>query len=165
MQLATLAGRNAAGRTGDGRQLLGCELFPSHSNRVRYHAVAKLLNFEHYLHWPLAARKSAFFSKSQKFELVVQNNVEQRIVYVDLAIVLNEAQFPKFVHEKINARPRCPDHLRQHLLRYFGKRLLKITGLSIPREQQESARQSFLAGVEKLIDQVLFHPDVSCQHV
>jgi hypothetical protein len=95
----------------------------------------------------------------------VQNNVQERIVYVDLAIVLNEAQLPEFVHEKIDSGSRCPDHLRQHLLRYLGKRLLKIAWLSIARQQQESARQSFLAGVEELVYQVFFHPDVPRQHI
>ena len=53
----------------------------------------------------------------------MQDDTQEGIVDVDLAVavVVDEAQFPKFVHEKIDSRPRCADHLRQSLLRYFGK--------------------------------------------
>ena len=50
----------------------------------------------------------------------MQDNTQEGFVDADLAIVLDEAQFPEFVHEKIDPGPRCADHLRQHLLRYFG---------------------------------------------
>ena len=68
------------------------------------------------------------------------------------AIVVNEAQFPEFIHEKIDPRARCANHFRQHLLRYFGKHLLRLVLLAIAREQQQSARQPFLGGVKELID-------------
>src|SRR5579862_3579278 len=84
---------------------------------------------------------------------------------MNLTIVLDEAQFTEFIHEKIDSRPRRPDHLGQRLLGYFGERLLEIAWLSITREQQESASQAFFAGVEELVYQILFHANVSCQHV
>ena len=95
----------------------------------------------------------------------MKDNVQKGIVNVDFAvvIVLDEAQFPEFVHEKIDAGPRCANHLRQHLLRYFGKHTLRMAWLAIAREEQQSARQPFLAGVKELVDQVLFDPNVSCQ--
>ena len=52
--------------------------------------------------------------------LLVKDNTPEGIVDVDLAVVLDEAQFPEFVHEKINPGPRGADHLRQHLLRSLG---------------------------------------------
>jgi hypothetical protein len=73
---------------------------------------------------------------------------------------MDEAQFPEFVHEKIHPRPRCANHFRQHLLRYFGKHLLWLGFLAIPSEQQKSPGQPFLARIEKLIDQILFDSDV-----
>ena len=76
-------------------------------------------------------------------------------------VVLNEAEFPEFIHEKVDSRARCSDHLRQHLLGNFGKHLFWLGFLAIPAEQQKSAGQSFLAGVKKLIDQILFDSDVS----
>jgi len=57
---------------------------------------------------------------------VLQDNTQEGFVDLDLAIVLDEAQFPEFVHEKIGPGPRCANHLRQHLLRYFGNHLLFI---------------------------------------
>jgi hypothetical protein len=33
-----------------------------------------------------------------------------------VAVVINEAQFPKFVHEMTHTRPRVADHLRERLL-------------------------------------------------
>ena len=96
---------------------------------------------------------------------VVQDNTQERIVDVDLAVVLDEAEFPEFVHEKIDPRPRRANHLRQHLLRYFGKYLLRMAWRAIAREQQQSARQAFLGGVEELIYQILLDSDVSRQHI
>jgi hypothetical protein len=45
--------------------------------------------------------------------LIVQNHVQQGTVNLDMAVVINKAQFPKFVHEKTHARSRRADHLRQ----------------------------------------------------
>jgi hypothetical protein len=53
------------------------------------------------------------------------------------AMVVNEAQFPEFVHEETDPRARCANHFRQHLLRYFGKHLLRLGFLAITSEQQE----------------------------
>ena len=55
--------------------------------------------------------------KRETLCLLVEDNTQEGIVDVDLAVVLNEAEFPEFVHEKINTRPRRANHLRQHLLR------------------------------------------------
>ena len=61
-----------------------------------------------------------------KVSLLVQDNSQEGFVDADLAVVLDEASLPKFVHEKINSGPGCANHLRQHLLRYFGKHLLRL---------------------------------------
>jgi hypothetical protein len=92
--------------------------------------------------------------------LLVQDNTQQGRVDVDPAIVLNEAQFLEFIHEEINPRPRCPNHFRQRLLRYFGKHFLGLVLLAIASEQQKSAGQPFLAGIKELIDQILLDSDV-----
>jgi hypothetical protein len=51
-----------------------------------------------------------------KTNLFVQDDSEEGIVHLNLAVVLDEAQFPEFVHEEIDSGPRCANHLRQHLL-------------------------------------------------
>src|SRR5438034_11353818 len=49
--------------------------------------------------------------------LIVQNEVQQGSVdFQVVAVVINEAQFPKFVHEVTHARSRGTDHLRKRLL-------------------------------------------------
>jgi len=97
--------------------------------------------------------------------LVVQDNTQEGIVDAKSAVVLDEAQLPEFVHEKIDPWACCADHLRQHLLRHFGKYLLRLVQRAITREQQQGACQPFLAGVEELVDQILFDSDVACQHI
>ena len=65
------------------------------------------------------------------------------------AIRVNEAQLLEFVHEKINPRPCGANHFGQCFLRYLGENLLRRTFLSIASEQQKSASQPFLGGVER----------------
>jgi hypothetical protein len=93
--------------------------------------------------------------------LLVQDNIQKGSVDVETAfVVFNEAEFPEFIHEEIDPGARCPDHPRQHLLRYFRKHLFWVGLLAVPSEQKKSARQSFLARVKELIDQILLNSDV-----
>src|SRR5882762_963931 len=92
--------------------------------------------------------------------LLVQNNTEEGAVDLKSAIVMNEAQFPELVHKKVDTGARCANHLRQHLLGNLGKHLLRLAFLAVASQQQKSAGQPFLAGVEKLIDQILLDSDV-----
>jgi hypothetical protein len=55
----------------------------------------------------------------------VQDDTQEGIVDLKSAIVMNEAQFPEFIHEKINTRASCANHFRQHLLGYSEKQLLR----------------------------------------
>src|SRR5258706_9620329 len=105
------------------------------------------------------------FDKRESWCLLVQDNAQEGIIDVDLAVVLDEARFPEFVHEKIAPGPRRANHLRQHLLRYFGQHLLRMALRAIAREQQERARQAFLGRVEELVYQVLLDSYVSRKHI
>jgi hypothetical protein len=51
----------------------------------------------------------------------VQDNIQQGLVDVNFAVIFDEAQLLEFVHEEVDTRPRCANHLRQFLLRYLGK--------------------------------------------
>jgi hypothetical protein len=95
----------------------------------------------------------------------VQDDAEEGTVNLEPAVVLDEAQFPEFVHEEVDARACRANHLRQDLLRQFGQHALGLVLLPISRQEQQRAGEALLAGVEELIDQVLFDADVSRQHV
>jgi hypothetical protein len=71
----------------------------------------------------------------EKSSLLVQDNTQEGTVDVDLPVVFDEAQSPEFVHEKIHPRACGTNHLRQYLLRYFGKDLLRLPRHAIAREQ------------------------------
>src|SRR5665213_1234051 len=79
------------------------------------------------------------------FRLIVQDNAQQRAVDFHVAVVIDEAQFSKFVHELVHTRPRSTDHLSERLLAdlrndWFGSALLaKIS------QQKKCPRQAFLA--------------------
>jgi len=98
--------------------------------------------------------------------LVVEDNGEQRVVDVDFAaVVVDEAELAEFVHEEIYAGARGAYHFGEGFLRNFGQRFLRIAGGTVSREQQQSAREALLAGIEELVDQIFFDADVARQHV
>jgi hypothetical protein len=66
-------------------------------------------------------------------------------VYLEPAIVMDESQLPKFVHEEIDAATSCPYQFGQSLLRYFGHYSFRLTFFSVPRKYQKSAGQPLLA--------------------
>ena len=105
------------------------------------------------------------FSYPAEADSIVEDDTKEGIVDVDFSVVLDEAQFSKFVHEEIDAGPRCADHLRQHLLRHLGEHLLRMVPCAVAREQEQSACQPFFAGVEELVDQILLNPNVSREHI
>jgi len=80
-------------------------------------------------------------------------------VDLDAAVVVNEAQFSKFVHEKTYAGPGRADHLRQRLLADFRDHRLRFVFLAKVRQQQEQTSKSFLTRIEQLIDEVCVDAD------
>src|SRR6202051_422034 len=105
-------------------------------------------------------RYASILASLESRRLLMQDNTQEGSVDVEPAIVLNESQFLEFIHEKIDSGARCPNHLRQHLLRYFGNHFVRLVLLAILSEQQKRAGQTFLAGVKELIDQILLDSDV-----
>jgi hypothetical protein len=76
-------------------------------------------------------------------------------------VVIDKAKLPELIHEMIDPRPGCADHLCQVFLidpgNYsFGPALLAKMG-----QQQENPSQALLAGVEKLVDEIRFVSDVA----
>src|SRR6202140_5108323 len=106
-------------------------------------------------------RYASILASLESRRLLMQDNTQQGSVDVNTTIVLNEAQFLEFFHEKIDPGARGPDHFCQSLLRHFGKPLFRLALLAILSEQQKSASQPLFAGVKKLVDQILLDADVS----
>ena len=71
--------------------------------------------------WPCSAVDVGF---------LVQNDIQQRAVDFDAAVVVNQAQFSKFVHKKAHAGARRTDHLRERLLADLGDDWLGLTLLT-----------------------------------
>jgi hypothetical protein len=51
------------------------------------------------------------------------------------SVVINESQFPKFIHEKANPRAGCTHHLCQRLLTDFGDSNFVLTFLAEMSQQ------------------------------
>src|ERR1700674_4719121 len=98
--------------------------------------------------------------KSGSWCTIVQDNIQEGSIDVQPAIVTNEAQFPEFVHEKVDSGARCADHFRQRFLRYFGEQSVDLVFVAVAGEQKKSAGEPFLARIEKLVDQILLDSDV-----
>ena len=86
--------------------------------------------------------------------LLVQNEIQQGTVDLDATVVVNEAQFSTFVHEKTHAGPGRADHLRERLLADVRDHRLRFVFLAKVRQQQEQAGKTFLTRIEQLIDEV-----------
>jgi hypothetical protein len=101
--------------------------------------------------------QTADFSEARSESgLVAQNDTQQRAVDLKVAVVIDEAQFPEFVHEETDTRPGRADHLGERLLADLGRDRLRPAFLGEIREEKKRPRQALFAGVEQLIDQVLF---------
>jgi hypothetical protein len=79
------------------------------------------------------------------------------------AVVMNEAQFSKFVHEETHAGPRRADHLRKRLLADFRDHRLRFVILAKVGHEQEQPGKPFLTRIEQLIDKVRFDADGPAQ--
>jgi hypothetical protein len=79
-----------------------------------------------------------------QFALVMQHDAQERSIDLNPAVVPDEAQLLEFVHEQIDARPRCANHLGQRFLRYLWEHSLRPVLLSVSSKQQKSACEPLL---------------------
>ena len=98
-------------------------------------------------------------------QLVMKHCIDERAMHFDRAIVADETKSSELVHEMTDSGPRRADHFGQSLLAEVDVDRLRIGVLAEVCEQQQQSRQSLLARVEELIDQVLFHATVASQQV
>src|SRR5580658_3878204 len=97
--------------------------------------------------------------------LVVENDVQERAVDLQPAVVVNEPHLSESVHKKTDPRPRCSYHLSKSLLTDLGNYGLGYAFLTEMSKQEQNPSQSFFAGIEKLIDQIRLVADVPCQQI
>jgi hypothetical protein len=84
-------------------------------------------------------------------------------MYFDLAVVGNEPQLTETIHEEIDTRPGCANHLRQHFLTHSGNDLFRSFFFAKLRQKKKNSGQPFFAGIEELIHQVFLNPGVTGQ--
>src|SRR5450631_2880282 len=84
---------------------------------------------------------------------------------LQFSIIFDETQPAELVHEKAHARSRRADHLRQRLLTYLSHDRLRSPLLAEVCKEKEQSCEATFAGVEQLIDQVLFNPTVASQEM
>jgi len=78
----------------------------------------------------------------------VQNRAQQRIVNLDVSVVVDETKLAKLVHEMADAGSGGADHLRQCFLTNVRTDRLRAAFLPEIREQQQHARKPPLARIE-----------------
>src|ERR1700677_3712236 len=89
-----------------------------------------------------------------RFHLIMQNHIQQRLVYSDFAVVFNETQLAKAVHEEVDTRAGSAHHLGQSLLRNLWNQGFGFPWFAEFRHQQKNSGQTLFARVEKLIDKI-----------
>jgi hypothetical protein len=67
---------------------------------------------------------------------VAKNHTQERIIYVNPAVVLDKSKPPKLVHEVANSAARCAYHFGQRSLRNFGNDFLRLFIVAVPGHQQ-----------------------------
>jgi hypothetical protein len=80
-------------------------------------------------------------------ESVAEHDAQERVVNPQCAVVVDEPELPKFVHEEVDARAGRSDHFGEDLLRHPRKGAVRHVGFTVPRQQQERTRKPSLAGV------------------
>ena len=71
------------------------------------------------------------------------------------AAIFDKAELPELIHEMTDPRPGGADHLRQVFLIDSGEYSFGFSFLTKMGQQQENPGQALLAGVEKLVDEIL----------
>src|SRR5581483_3299108 len=88
--------------------------------------------------------------------LIVEDHAQQGTVDLQFTVVTDESQSAEFVHEEAHPRPGSPDHFCKRLLADLGDDGFGFALLAEIRQQKKSPRQTFLARIEQLIDQIFF---------
>src|SRR5882757_8865553 len=84
---------------------------------------------------------------------------------MDSPVVVDKSQPSELVHKRADTRARRTDHLGQRFLADGWDDGLDLALLAEVRQQQKKARQALFAGIEQLVDHVLFGPGAPAQEI
>ena len=82
----------------------------------------------------------------------MQDDIEQRALDLQTAIVVDKSQFPESIHQEADPRAGRAHHLCEHLLADLGNYSLGHAVLAKVSEQKKDPGQSLFARIEKLVD-------------
>ena len=98
--------------------------------------------------------------------LVVQDHAEQTAMDgQSTVIIVDKPVLPEPVHEVADPRPGRANHLCEGILIDSGDHGFSLAFLAKMRKQQENPSQTLFAGVEKLVYEVRFIPDIARQQM
>src|ERR1700677_2171654 len=80
-------------------------------------------------------------------------------------VIIDEAQCPEPVHKKADPRAGCAHHLCQSFLTDFGDYSLGHAILAEVGKQEQNPSKPLFAGIEKLVNQILFVSNVPRQQI
>ena len=95
----------------------------------------------------------------------MQNHVEKRRVDLQCAVVFDEAELAELVHEEADARPSGTHLRRQDLLIDLAMTVSSLAPCQNWPSGERSLRQTLLARIEQLIDQVRFDAGIARQQI
>lgn len=78
---------------------------------------------------------------------------------LNAAVVIDESQFPEFIHKKADAGARRANHVRKRLLADLCDHRFRLTLLAEIRQQTEKSREPLLTRIEQLIDEIGLNAD------
>src|ERR1700738_39371 len=115
--------------------MLGIQSCPRHPV---YPMECLMSNIAHFLSWHANGEPQLLVL--MYLRLVPQHSIQQRSVNLDLAVVVDVALFPEFVHEKTYPGTRGADHFRQRLLTEGDRdRLFAVLLAEIRQHQMQEA--------------------------
>src|SRR3989442_3194943 len=91
---------------------------------------------------------------------IAEDDVEQRAVDLQPAVILDEAQLPELVHEEADARAGRADHLRQRFLADLRHDGFRPPFLADIASNLAMPPQALFPRVEDLIQEAFLHPNV-----
>lgn len=89
----------------------------------------------------------------------MQDHIQEGTVNFKSAVVSNEAKAAEFIYKKADSRTGGADHVCQRFLANRRNYRLGLAFLPEVSQQQERSSESFLAGIEELVYQILLDPN------